>query len=77
VLCLNVVLLYRVQLHANHEVGPYIKELHLNKALVVTDKFLMKSGIAGKVTSQIDRWYKKYMCAHKNLPPKDSLLIPR
>ncbi|ADO55995.1 MULTISPECIES: iron-containing alcohol dehydrogenase [Paenibacillus] len=37
-----------------HEVGPYIKELHLHKALVVTDKFLMKSGIAGKVTSLLD-----------------------
>ncbi|AET60310.1 nad-dependent methanol dehydrogenase (medh) [Paenibacillus terrae HPL-003] len=37
-----------------HEVGPYIKELNLNKALVVTDKFLMKSGIAGKVTSVLD-----------------------
>ncbi|KAF6581081.1 iron-containing alcohol dehydrogenase [Paenibacillus sp. EKM212P] len=37
-----------------HEVGPYIKELNLNKALVVTDKFLMKSGIAGKVTSLLD-----------------------
>ncbi|MBU9707411.1 iron-containing alcohol dehydrogenase [Paenibacillus sp. AK121] len=37
-----------------HEVEPYIKELHLNKALVVTDKFLMKSGIAGKVTSLLD-----------------------
>ncbi|QOH61577.1 iron-containing alcohol dehydrogenase [Paenibacillus polymyxa] len=37
-----------------HEVEPYIKELHLHKALVVTDKFLMKSGIAGKVTSLLD-----------------------
>lgn len=43
-----------------HEVGPYIKELNLNKALVVTDKFLMKSGIAVKVTSLLDDIGLKY-----------------
>ncbi|MFM9281204.1 iron-containing alcohol dehydrogenase [Paenibacillus jiagnxiensis] len=31
------------------EVVPYIRELNLRKALVVTDKFLMQSGIAGKL----------------------------
>jgi alcohol dehydrogenase len=36
------------------EIGPYIQELKLKKALVVTDKFLMKSGIAGKLLKVLD-----------------------
>lgn len=36
------------------EIAPYIQELNLKKALVVTDKFLMKSGIAGKLLSVLD-----------------------
>lgn len=36
------------------EMGPYIQELNLKKALVVTDKFLMKSGIAGKLLTVLD-----------------------
>ncbi|MFA9558681.1 iron-containing alcohol dehydrogenase [Evansella sp. AB-rgal1] len=36
-----------------NEVGPYIQELGLNKALVVTDKFLNQNGIAGKVLDQL------------------------
>ncbi|KAA1180640.1 iron-containing alcohol dehydrogenase [Paenibacillus sp. B2(2019)] len=36
------------------EIGPYIQELNLKKALVVTDKFLMKSGIAGKLLAVLD-----------------------
>ncbi|WP_150267880.1 iron-containing alcohol dehydrogenase [Paenibacillus tepidiphilus] len=36
------------------DIAPYIKELKLSKALVVTDKFLMKSGIAGKVLAVLD-----------------------
>ncbi|MDH6428368.1 iron-containing alcohol dehydrogenase [Paenibacillus sp. FSL R7-0048] len=36
------------------EIGPYIQELKLKKALVVTDKFLMKSGIAGKLLTVLD-----------------------
>ncbi|WP_405174314.1 iron-containing alcohol dehydrogenase [Paenibacillus sp. FSL H8-0261] len=36
------------------EIGPYIQELNLKKALVVTDKFLMKSGIAGKLLTVLD-----------------------
>ncbi|WP_339265185.1 iron-containing alcohol dehydrogenase [Paenibacillus sp. FSL R5-0744] len=36
------------------EIGPYIQELSLKKALVVTDKFLMKSGIAGKLLAVLD-----------------------
>ncbi|MFD3261643.1 iron-containing alcohol dehydrogenase [Paenibacillus lentus] len=36
------------------DMGPYIQELNLKKALVVTDKFLMKSGIAGKVLRVLD-----------------------
>lgn len=36
------------------EIGPYIQELKLKKALVVTDKFLMKSGIAGKLLAVLD-----------------------
>jgi alcohol dehydrogenase len=36
------------------EIGPYIQELNLKKALVVTDKFLMKNGIAGKLLTVLD-----------------------
>ncbi|MCE3201405.1 iron-containing alcohol dehydrogenase [Paenibacillus sonchi] len=36
------------------EIGPYIQELKLKKALVVTDKFLVKSGIAGKLLAVLD-----------------------
>lgn len=36
------------------EIGPYIQELNLKKALVVTDQFLLKSGIAGKVLAVLD-----------------------
>lgn len=36
------------------EIGPYIQELNLQKALVVTDKFLVKSGIAGKLLAVLD-----------------------
>jgi alcohol dehydrogenase len=36
------------------EIGPYIQELNLKKALVVTDKFLLKSGIAGKLLAVLD-----------------------
>ncbi len=36
------------------EIGPYIQELKLKKALVVTDKFLVKSGIAGKLLTVLD-----------------------
>ncbi|WHY17187.1 iron-containing alcohol dehydrogenase [Paenibacillus sp. G2S3] len=36
------------------EIGPYIQVLNLKKALVVTDKFLMKSGIAGKLLTVLD-----------------------
>ncbi|MNB73228.1 Alcohol dehydrogenase 2 [compost metagenome] len=37
-----------------NDIGPYIQELNLKKALVVTDKFLIKSGIAGKVTAALE-----------------------
>lgn len=36
------------------DIAPYIQELNLNKALVVTDKFLMKSGIAGRLLAVLD-----------------------
>lgn len=36
------------------KVGPFIKELGFKKALVVTDKFLHKSGITGKVLAVLD-----------------------
>lgn len=36
------------------DIAPYIQELKLNKALVVTDKFLMKSGIAGRLLAMLD-----------------------
>lgn len=36
------------------EIGPYIQRLGLKKALIVTDKFLVKSGIAGRVTAILD-----------------------
>jgi alcohol dehydrogenase len=36
------------------EIGPFIQELNLKKALVVTDKFLVKSGIAGKLLAVLD-----------------------
>lgn len=36
------------------KVGPFIKEFGFKKALVVTDKFLHKSGIAGKVLAVLD-----------------------
>ncbi|GGF79131.1 lactaldehyde reductase [Paenibacillus albidus] len=36
------------------EIGPYVQELKLKKALVVTDKFLMKSGLAGKLLAVLD-----------------------
>ncbi|KGE17393.1 iron-containing alcohol dehydrogenase [Paenibacillus wynnii] len=36
------------------DLGPYIQELNLKKALVVTDKFLVKSGIAGKLLTVLD-----------------------
>ncbi|MGF7047821.1 lactaldehyde reductase [Paenibacillus sp. DS2015] len=37
------------------DIGLYIQELNLNKALVVTDKFLVKSGIAGKLLAVLDK----------------------
>ncbi|WNS44910.1 iron-containing alcohol dehydrogenase [Paenibacillus sp. MMS20-IR301] len=37
------------------DIAPYIQELNLKKALVVTDKFLMKSGIAGKLLAVLDQ----------------------
>ncbi|ETT42411.1 iron-containing alcohol dehydrogenase [Paenibacillus sp. FSL P4-0338] len=36
------------------DIAPYIQELNLQKALVVTDKFLMKSGIAGRLLAMLD-----------------------
>ncbi|WP_342561356.1 iron-containing alcohol dehydrogenase [Paenibacillus sp. FSL R7-0345] len=36
------------------EIAPYIQELNLKKALVVTDKFLMQSGIAGKLLAVLE-----------------------
>jgi alcohol dehydrogenase class IV len=36
------------------EIGPHIQELGFKKALIVTDKFLVKSGIVGKVTAVLD-----------------------
>ncbi|OMF93059.1 iron-containing alcohol dehydrogenase [Paenibacillus sp. FSL R7-0337] len=36
------------------DIAPYIQELNLQKALVVTDKFLMKSGIAGRLLAVLD-----------------------
>ncbi|MBP2115462.1 iron-containing alcohol dehydrogenase [Paenibacillus silagei] len=36
------------------DIAPYIQELKLNKALVVTDKFLMKSGIAGRLLAVLE-----------------------
>ncbi|MEK3905094.1 iron-containing alcohol dehydrogenase [Paenibacillus sp. FSL R7-0179] len=36
------------------DIAPYIQELNLHKALVVTDKFLMKSGIAGRLLAVLD-----------------------
>ncbi|WP_405113935.1 iron-containing alcohol dehydrogenase [Paenibacillus sp. FSL K6-1217] len=36
------------------DIAPYLQELKLNKALVVTDKFLMKSGIAGRLLAVLD-----------------------
>jgi lactaldehyde reductase len=36
------------------EVVPYIRELNLRKALVVTDKFLMQHGIAGRLLTVLD-----------------------
>ncbi|MBD7969424.1 iron-containing alcohol dehydrogenase [Paenibacillus gallinarum] len=42
------------------EIGPYIQDLKLKKALVVTDKFLVKSGIAGKLLSVLDEAEVQY-----------------
>ncbi|MBW4080333.1 iron-containing alcohol dehydrogenase [Paenibacillus sp. S150] len=42
------------------DIGPYIQELKLKKALVVTDKFLVKSGIAGKLLAVLDEAGLKY-----------------
>lgn len=36
------------------DIGPFIQELSLKKALVVTDKFLVGSGIAGKLLTVLD-----------------------
>lgn len=36
------------------DIAPYIQELNLQKALVVTDKFLVKSGIAGRLLAVLD-----------------------
>ncbi|CAH1192965.1 Alcohol dehydrogenase 2 [Paenibacillus auburnensis] len=36
------------------EIAPYIQELNLQKALVVTDKFLMQSGTSGKLLAVLD-----------------------
>lgn len=36
------------------EIGPSLKEMKLSKPLVVTDAFLLKSGIAGKVLTILD-----------------------
>lgn len=36
------------------DVGPYIQELNLKKALVVTDKYLTQSGIANKLLTVLD-----------------------
>lgn len=37
-----------------NEVGPYIEDLGLKKALIVTDKFLHESGFVEKVSKQLD-----------------------
>ncbi|MHB0864962.1 iron-containing alcohol dehydrogenase [Paenibacillus sp. SEL3] len=37
------------------KIGEYIHELKLEKALIVTDKFLMKSGIGGKLKAVLDK----------------------
>lgn len=43
------------------DIGPYIQELNLKKALVVTDKFLVKSGIAGKLLAVLDEAGLEYV----------------
>ncbi|MNJ34729.1 Alcohol dehydrogenase 2 [compost metagenome] len=43
------------------DMGPYIQELNLKKALVVTDKFLVQSGIAGKVLHVLDSIELEYV----------------
>ncbi|AZK46100.1 iron-containing alcohol dehydrogenase [Paenibacillus lentus] len=43
------------------DIGPHIQELNLKKALVVTDKFLMQSGIAGKVLHVLDKIELEYV----------------
>lgn len=42
------------------DIGPYIQELNLKKALVVTDKYLVKSGIAGNVLRVLDNIELEY-----------------
>ncbi|ULO09919.1 iron-containing alcohol dehydrogenase [Paenibacillus sp. 19GGS1-52] len=43
------------------EIGPFIQELQLKKALVVTDKFLVSSGIAGKLLAVLDAAHVEYV----------------
>ncbi|MBR2569023.1 MAG: iron-containing alcohol dehydrogenase [Paenibacillus sp.] len=43
------------------DIAPYIQELGLKKALVVTDKFLMKSGIAKKVLDVLEAAHIPYI----------------
>ncbi|WP_251551489.1 iron-containing alcohol dehydrogenase [Neobacillus muris] len=44
-----------------NELAPLVKDLGFKKAMVVTDKFLSKSGIAGKVLEQLDSINLEYV----------------
>lgn len=50
------------------ELAPIVKELGYKKALVVTDKFLKQSGIAGKVTDQLDSINLEYAIYDEVVP---------
>ncbi len=43
------------------ELAPLVKDLGFKKAMVVTDKFLSKSGVAGKVLAQLDSINLEYI----------------
>ncbi|WP_026566551.1 iron-containing alcohol dehydrogenase [Bacillus sp. UNC41MFS5] len=43
------------------ELAPLVKVLGFNKAMVVTDKFLNQSGVAGKVLAELDSIHLEYI----------------
>jgi len=43
------------------ELAPLVKDQGFNKAMVVTDKFLNQTGVAGKVLAELDSIHLEYI----------------